>query len=71
MVHDAFSLEGGARIASRIGQLTPRPSAVIALSDVMAIGVLQELRRQGMRVPYDISVVGIDDIQWPNHSRRP
>jgi LacI family transcriptional regulator, galactose operon repressor len=62
VLHDAFSLEGGARIASRIGQLTPRPSAVIALSDLMAIGVLQELRRQGIRVPYDISVVGIDDI---------
>jgi LacI family transcriptional regulator len=62
VLHDAFSLEGGARIASRINQLTPRPSAIIALSDLMAIGVLQELRRQGMRVPDDISVVGIDDI---------
>ena len=28
----------------------------------MAIGVLQELRRQGLRVPNDISVMGIDDI---------
>jgi LacI family transcriptional regulator len=28
----------------------------------MAIGVLQELRRQGLRVPDDISVMGIDDI---------
>jgi LacI family transcriptional regulator len=62
VLHDAFSLEGGARIASRIGELAAPPSAVIALSDLMAIGVLQELRRQGMRVPDDISVVGIDDI---------
>jgi DNA-binding LacI/PurR family transcriptional regulator len=39
-----------------------RPSAILALSDLMAIGVLQELRRQGLRVPDDISVMGIDDI---------
>jgi LacI family transcriptional regulator len=60
--HDAFTLAGGARIASRIGDLATRPSAILAISDLMAIGVLQELRRQGMRVPDDISVVGIDDI---------
>jgi LacI family transcriptional regulator len=62
VLHDTFSLEGGARIASRIDELATPPSAVIALSDLMAIGVLQELRRQAMRVPDDISVVGIDDI---------
>jgi LacI family transcriptional regulator len=60
--HDAFSLEGGVRMASRIDELESRPTAVLALSDVVAIGVLQELRRQGIRVPDDISVMGIDDI---------
>jgi LacI family transcriptional regulator len=63
VLHDEFTLEGGARVASRIGELTTRPSAILALSDLMAIVVLQELRRQGMRVPDDISVVGIDDIK--------
>ena len=62
VLHGEFSLDGGARIASRINELAAPPSAVIALSDLMAIGVLQELLRQGMRVPDDISVVGIDDI---------
>jgi LacI family transcriptional regulator len=62
VLQEAFSLSGGARIASRIGELDARPSAILALSDLMAIGVLQELRRQGLRVPDDISVMGIDDI---------
>jgi len=62
VLQEAFSLSGGARIASRIGGLDVRPSAILALSDLMAIGVLQELRRQGLRVPDDISVMGIDDI---------
>lgn len=60
--HDDFSFEGGVAIASRIGELFARPTAILALSDVMAIGVLQELRRSQIRVPEDISVVGIDDI---------
>jgi LacI family transcriptional regulator len=60
--HDTFSLEGGARIASRIDELDPRPTAVLALSDVVAIGVMQEFRRRGIRVPDDVSVTGIDDI---------
>ena len=62
VLHDEFSLEGGAKIASRIGELAQPPSAILALSDLMAIGVLQELRRKGLRVPDDISVMGIDDI---------
>jgi LacI family transcriptional regulator len=63
VLHDEFTLEGGARVAARTGELATRPSAILALSDLMAIGVLQELRRQGIRVPEDISVVGIDDIK--------
>jgi len=60
--YDGFSLQGGARTAGRIDSSTTRPTAVLALSDVVAIGVLQELRRQGQAVPQDVSVVGIDDI---------
>jgi LacI family transcriptional regulator len=60
--HDMFSLDGGARIASRIDELHSRPTAVLALSDVVAIGVLQEFRRRRIRVPDDVSVMGIDDI---------
>ena len=63
VVHDEFTLDGGARVAGRIDELATRPSAILALSDLMAIGVLQELRRHRMRVPEDISVMGIDDIK--------
>lgn len=39
----------------------PRPTAVLAASDEMAIGVLGAARRLGLRVPEDLSVIGIDD----------
>ncbi len=38
-----------------------RPTAIVAASDEIAIGVIQAARRLGVRVPEDLSVVGIDD----------
>jgi DNA-binding LacI/PurR family transcriptional regulator len=39
-----------------------RPTAVLAMSDAMAIGAMRAIRGRGLRVPADISVVGFDDI---------
>ena len=38
------------------------PTAIIAAYDYMAIGVIKALRKQGYRIPEDISVIGMDDI---------
>ncbi|MFC3125501.1 LacI family DNA-binding transcriptional regulator [Pseudoroseomonas globiformis] len=40
-----------------------RPEAVMAISDIMAIGVIDALRQCALRVPQDISVVGFDGIR--------
>ena len=40
----------------------PRLTAIFALNDVMAIGVLACLRKRGVSVPGEVSVVGFDDI---------
>ena len=38
------------------------PSAIIGLSDVLALGVLSVLRERGVSVPGDVSVTGFDNI---------
>lgn len=38
-----------------------RPDGILALSDVLAVGVLHAIRRAGLRVPEDIAVVGYDE----------
>lgn len=39
-------------------------TAVWALNDMMAFGVLKQLGRHGKRIPHEISVLGLDDLQF-------
>ncbi len=52
---------GGARGMARLLGLREPPTAVFAHSDEAALGAVRTLRRAGLRVPDDASVVGIDD----------
>jgi DNA-binding LacI/PurR family transcriptional regulator len=40
----------------------PRPTAILAMSDVLALGVLEEARSLGLKIPEDIAVIGFDDV---------
>ena len=46
---------------SELLQAADRPTAVMTVSDEVAMGVLQAARRLGLRIPHDLSVIGIDD----------
>jgi DNA-binding LacI/PurR family transcriptional regulator len=61
------SIEGGASAFHRAWALGLRPTAVLAMSDVMAIGVMSAARELGLRIPDDLSVVGFDDIDLAAH----
>ncbi|BBH67959.1 LacI family transcriptional regulator [Actinoplanes sp. OR16] len=41
-----------------------RPSAVFCANDLLALGVLQTVTREGLRVPEDLAIVGYDDIEF-------
>jgi LacI family transcriptional regulator len=57
-----FSEESGYRAGQRLLTLNPRPTAVFAANDSMAIGCLFALRAAGVRVPEDVALAGFDDI---------
>jgi DNA-binding LacI/PurR family transcriptional regulator len=65
------SIEGGIAVMRRAFEDGLRPTAVLAMSDAMAIGVLRAAREMGLRVPEDISVVGFDDIDISQHTNPP
>jgi LacI family transcriptional regulator len=60
---DADGPEGGRKAARQLLASGVTPSAIICVNDFTAIGVLRELRDQGLRVPQDVSVTGFDNIK--------
>ncbi|MER6988873.1 LacI family DNA-binding transcriptional regulator [Saccharopolyspora hirsuta] len=66
---DAFSIEAGEIAGRRLLDRPDRPSAVFAVNDNTAIGVLSAAHALGLEVPRDLSIVGYNDI--PVVSRLP
>ncbi|WP_405658125.1 LacI family DNA-binding transcriptional regulator [Streptomyces sp. NBC_01166] len=48
--------------AEQLLELSEPPTAIFAASDQMALGAIEALRRRGLRVPEDMSIVGFDDL---------
>lgn len=64
-----FSWESGSQAMRSLLERAPDLDAVFAASDLMAIGALEELRRQRRQVPGDVAVVGFEDsphARWTN-----
>ncbi|WP_444543111.1 LacI family DNA-binding transcriptional regulator [Microtetraspora niveoalba] len=57
--HTMHSLEGGHAAAAKL--LARDVTGIVCGSDPLALGVIRAARRQGMRVPRDVSVIGYDD----------
>lgn len=54
--------EEGRAAAAALLALDSRPTAILAMSDRLALGALAEAQSQGINVPRELSIVGFDDI---------
>ena len=62
MIFEDYSYPGGSRMAEAFLKLgADRPAAIFCISDSMAIGCINKLLEEGIRVPDDVSVMGFDD----------
>ena len=61
ITHGGFTYDAGRRAAHDLLDRADRPTAIFAASDETALGVMEEARRRGIRVPEDLSIVGFDD----------
>ena len=61
-----WTIAGGLAAGGQLLDQPTPPTAVLAASDEMAIGVLMAARRRGVRVPQELSVMGVDDheLAW-------
>lgn len=70
-VERSLSVSGGTEAAQSIFGLPTVPSAILCLSDVLALGVMFEASRQAVRIPDDLSVMGFDDLDWARLAEPP
>lgn len=57
-----FTVRSGQQAFIKLWEISgPKPTAIFCASDEMAMGVIFEANRRGVRVPEDLSVIGIDD----------
>ncbi len=59
-----FTQAAGREAARRLLQRRPRPTAIFAANDVIALGVMEAAEDLGLSVPEDLSLVGYDDISY-------
>ena len=65
------SIEGGVAALNRAWEDGVRPTAVLVMSDAMAVGAMRALRDQRLDIPGDVSVVGFDDLDLAPHTNPP
>ena len=61
---DSVMSEVGRTEAAKIAHLkkSMRPTGIVAVNDMMALGLMAGCREAGLDVPFDVSVVGMDDV---------
>lgn len=69
IAHSHYSLEAGQAATARL--LAKGVTALICMSDPIALGAIRAVRRAGLSVPRDVSVVGFDDSALMNATDPP
>lgn len=66
-----FEFGGGFEAMQTLLSHQPRPHAVFAGNDAMAVGAYQALYQAGLRIPQDMAVIGYDDIELARYMTPP
>ena len=73
VVHAEQAEPAGRRALASLLDLptTQRPTAIIAISDLLAVGAMNEAQDRGLVVGRDLSIIGFDDAPWAKYLRPP
>ena len=65
--YNYLTIDGGYMVGEKIVKNKKLPTAIICLNDEMAMGLIQSLTSNNIRVPGDISIIGIDNIKMSKY----
>lgn len=71
IIRGDYHAQSGMEVTNAILNMTPRPTAIFALNDLMALGALRAASEAGYSVPKDIAVVGYDDLELSRFTSPP
>jgi LacI family transcriptional regulator len=63
VVEGHFRIDGGGLALAKLLDRASPPTAIFSGNDLMALGILWAARERGVRIPEDLSLIGLDDIQ--------
>jgi len=63
VIEAKYTLEGGSTAMKSLLERKKRPTAVMCVNDVLAVGAMQGAQAKGLHIPSDISITGFDDIE--------
>lgn len=66
-----YHAQSGLDVTNAILNMTPRPTAIFALNDLMALGALRAASEAGYSIPKDLAVVGYDDLELSRFTSPP
>jgi len=64
IVYTKFNMTSGQAAAETLFRTAPEITAIICMSDDLAIGAIKHIKNSGKSVPGDVSVVGFDDVAY-------
>lgn len=71
IIRGDYHAQSGMDITQSILQMNPRPTAIFALNDLMALGALRAAAEAGYVIPRDLAVVGYDDLEISRFTNPP
>ena len=71
VVEGDLTQRGGFQAAEMLLERSPRPTAIVACNDLMALGAMSAAQKRGLVVGRDISITGFDDIPMAEHAHPP
>jgi len=69
LVESGEEISGAERFMDKILSMKEKPTAIYAINDLLAIGIMDACEKRGLKIPGDFALVGFDNIKLSAHSR--